>query len=151
MSISDELMWRYFELLSFRPTREIDALKRAVADGRNPRDIKFELGVEIVDRFHGAGRGIAARDAFIARFQQGALPGNIEEITLHATQGSMGIGHVLKNAGLVESTSEALLQIRQGAVRVDGEKIEDGGLVFAAGSRHTIQVGKRRIARIHIA
>jgi tyrosyl-tRNA synthetase len=151
MSISDELMWRYFELLSFRPTREIDALKRAVADGRNPRDVKFELGVEIVDRFHGAGSGIAARDAFIARFQQGALPENIEEITLHATQGSIGIGHVLKNAGLVASTSEALRQIRQGAVRVDGEKIEDGGLVFAAGSRHTIQVGKRRIARIHIA
>src|SRR5688572_13028099 len=125
MSISDELMWRYFDLLSFRTTAEIETLKRAVTDGRNPRDIKFELGIEIVDRFHGAGAGAAARDAFIARFQQGAMPDEIEVVTLQAVQGTIGIGYLLKNAGLVTSTSEAVRQIKQGAVRVDGERVDD--------------------------
>jgi len=151
MSISDELMWRYFELLSFRPTADIDELQCAVREGRNPRDVKFELGVEIVDRFHGTGAGAAARDAFIARFQQGALPDEIAEITLHAVQGSIGIGHVLKNAGLVSSTSDAMRQIRQGAVRVDGERIEDPARTFAVGNTHVFQVGKRRFARVRIA
>jgi tyrosyl-tRNA synthetase len=148
MSISDELMWRYFDLLSFRPNADIERLKREVAAGRNPRDVKFELGVEIVGRFHGAGSGERARDAFVARFSQGALPEDLVEVTLAAESGALGIAHVLKGAGLVPSTSEAFRQLKQGAVKVDGERVEDGALSFAAGSSHVFQVGKRRLARV---
>ena len=150
MSVSDEVMWRYFELLSFRPNAEIERLRGEVAAGRNPRDVKFELGVEIVDRFHGAGSGPKARDAFIARFQQGALPEEIAEVTLEGGAGGLGIAHVLKAAGLVPSTSDAFRQLKQGAVRVDGERVEDGSLRFAAGETHVFQVGKRRLARVTI-
>jgi tyrosyl-tRNA synthetase len=150
MSISDELMWRYFDLLSFRSNADIERLKQECTGGRNPRDVKFELGVEIVDRFHGAGEGAKARDAFIARFQQGALPEDLAEVTLQAEAGGMGLAHVLKNARLVPSTSEALRQIRQGAVRIDGEKVEDTARVIAAGSTHVFQVGKRRLARVKL-
>ena len=151
MSVSDDLMWRYFALLSFRSNADIEGLKRACAEGRNPRDAKFELGVEIVDRFHGAGAGARARDEFIARFQQGALPDDITEVTLRAGAGAgMGLAHVLKGASLVPSTSEALRQIRQGAVRVDGQRVEDGARMIEAGSTHVIQVGKRRLARVII-
>jgi tyrosyl-tRNA synthetase len=148
MSISDELMWRYFDLLSFRPNAEIARLKDAVAGGRNPRDVKFELGVEIVDRFHGAGAGERARDEFIARFSQGALPEEIAEVTLEAGAEGLGLAQLLKAAGLVPSTSDAFRQLKQGAVKVDGAKIEDGALRFAAGGTHVFQVGKRRIARV---
>jgi tyrosyl-tRNA synthetase len=150
MSISDELMWRYFDLLSFRSNADLERLRQAVAAGRNPRDVKFELGVEIVDRFHGAGSGAQARDAFIARFQQGALPEDLAEITLTAAGGPLGIAQVLKGAGLVPSTSEAFRQLKQGAVRVDGTRVEDGTLTFAAGGTHLFQVGKRRLARVTI-
>ncbi|MDQ1346393.1 MAG: tyrosyl-tRNA synthetase [Pseudomonadota bacterium] len=150
MSISDELMWRYFDLLSFRSNADLERLKQEVAAGRNPRDVKFELGVEIVDRFHGAGSGAQARDAFIARFQQGALPEDVAEITLAAAPGPLGIAQVLKGAGLVPSTSEAFRQLKQGAVRVDGARVEDGTLTFAAGGTHLFQVGKRRVARVKI-
>jgi tyrosyl-tRNA synthetase len=150
MSISDQLMWRYFELLSFRAAADIAGLQRAVAEGRNPRDVKFELGVEIVERFHGRGAGTAARDAFIARFREGALPEQIDEISLPAVQGVLGIGHALKGAGLVASTSEAVRQIKQGAVRIDGQRIDDAAVVLKSGSSHVVQVGKRRIARIVI-
>ncbi len=150
MSISDDLMWRYFDLLSFRPNAEIARLRDEVAGGRNPRDVKFELGVEIIDRFHGAGSGTAARDAFIARFQQGVLPEDLAEITLTAEAGTLGIAHVLKGAGLVPSTSEAFRQLKQGAVKVDGARVEDGALTFAAGGTHVFQVGKRRVARVTI-
>jgi tyrosyl-tRNA synthetase len=150
MSISDELMWRYFDLLSFRPNADLERLKQEVAAGRNPRDVKFELGVEIVDRFHGAGSGAQARDAFVARFQQGALPEDVAEITLAAAAGPLGIAQVLKGAGLVPSTSEAFRQLKQGAVRVDGARVEDGALSFAAGGTHLFQVGKRRVARVTI-
>jgi len=150
MSISDELMWRYFDLLSFRSNADLERLKQAVAAGRNPRDVKFELGVEVVDRFHGAGSGAQARDAFIARFQQGALPEDLAEITLTAAAGPLGIAQVLKGAGLVPSTSEAFRQLKQGAVRVDGARVEDGTLTFAAGGTHLFQVGKRRVARVTI-
>src|SRR5690606_32190698 len=125
MSISDELMWRYFELLSFRPLADIEKLRRQMADGANPRDIKFLLGIEIVDRFHGAGAGEKARDNFIARFQQGALPDDMPAVTLPCPDGALGIAHILKAAGLTVSTSEALRMIGQGAVRLDGERIED--------------------------
>ena len=151
MSISDDLMWRYFDLLSFRPNAEIERLKQEVATGRNPRDVKFELGVEIVDRFHGAGHGARARDEFVARFSQGALPEDLAEVTLTAESGALGIAHVLKGAGLVPSTSEAFRQLKQGAVKVDGARVEDGALSFAAGSTHVFQVGKRRLARVTIS
>jgi len=151
MSISDDLMWRYFDLLSFRPNADLERLKQEVAGGRNPRDVKFELGVEIVDRFHGAGSGPRARDEFIARFQQGALPEDLAEITLTAAGGSIGIAHLLKGAGLVTSTSDAYRQLKQGAVRIDGARVEDGAITFAAGACHVFQVGKRRLARVTIA
>jgi tyrosyl-tRNA synthetase len=150
MSVSDELMWRYFELLSFRPNADIARLRADVADGRNPRDVKFELGVEIVERFHGAGSGARAQEAFVARFSRGALPEDIAELTLAAAQGGLGIAQVLKGAGLVASTSEAFRQIKQGAVKVDGERIEDGAASFAPGGTHVFQVGKRRLARVTI-
>jgi tyrosyl-tRNA synthetase len=150
MSISDDLMWRYFDLLSFRTNADLERLKRGCAEGRNPRDVKFELGVEIVERFHGAGAGVRARDEFIARFQQGALPEDLAEVTLRAEAAGMGLAHVLKNAQLVASTSEAMRQIRQGAVRIDGQRVEDSARVIAAGSTHVFQVGKRRLARVKL-
>jgi len=150
MSVSDELMWRYFDLLSFRPNADIERLKQEIAAGRNPRDVKFELGMEIVERFHGAGSGARARDEFIARFQQGALPEDLAEVTLPAGADGIGLANVLKGAGLVPSTSEAFRQLKQGAVKVDGERVEDGALKFAAGETHVFQVGKRRLARVTI-
>ncbi|MDH5693756.1 MAG: tyrosine--tRNA ligase [Gammaproteobacteria bacterium] len=148
MSISDELMWRYFELLSFRPLTEIGALKKAVEEGRNPRDVKMELGCEIVDRFHGSGQGPQAQQAFIARFQKGAMPDEIEEITLSSDNGSALIANIMKDAGLVASTSEAMRAIKQGGVRIDGEKISDSKLSISAGNEFVLQVGKRRFAKI---
>lgn len=151
MSISDTLMWRYFELLSFRPVEDVARLKQEVADGRNPRDVKFELGIEIVDRFHGAGSGALARDAFVERFQKGQLPEEIEEIRLPAQEdGALPIGAVLKDAGLVASTSEAYRMIQQGAVRLEGERVEDRALKLERGRIVVIQVGKRRVARVEI-
>ena len=139
MSISDELMWRYFELLSFRPLAEIAALRAAVATGRNPRDVKFELGVEIVERFHGAGAGIRARDAFIARFQQGHVPENIEQVFLTTDGSPQRLANVLKNAGLVASTSDGNRMIDQGAVRI-GDSAET--LTKVAGRDHALGTGK---------
>ena len=148
MSISDELMWRYFDLLSFRTNAEITRLRQECAAGRNPRDVKFELGMEIVDRFHGAGTGPRARDQFVARFQQGVLPEDVAEVTLTAGTAGLGLAQLLKGAQLVPSTSDAMRQIRAGAVRVDGARVEDAATVFAAGSTHVFQVGKRRLARV---
>ena len=148
MSISDELMWRYFELLSFRPAREVEAFRRQVAEGANPRDIKFRLGEEIVARFHDEAAAIRAREAFIARFQKGALPEDMPEREVSTSNGSLALANLLKEAGLTGSTSEALRMIRQGAVRIDGERVEDEGLSLPAGGCHVIQVGKRRIARV---
>jgi len=151
MSISDTLMWRYFELLSFRPIEEIACLKQEVADGRNPRDVKFELGVELVNRFHGAGAGEKARQAFIERFQKGQLPEDIEDVRLAAQQdGMLPIATLLKDAGLVASTSEAYRMIQQGGVRLEGERVEDRALKLARGQRVVVQVGKRRVARVEI-
>jgi tyrosyl-tRNA synthetase len=139
MSISDELMWRYFELLSFRPLPEIATLRAAVAAGRNPRDVKFELGVEIVDRFHGAGAGKRARDAFIARFQQGHVPEKIEQVVLTTDGSPQRLANVLKNAGLVASTSDGNRMIDQGAVRI-GDSAET--LARVAGRDHSLPSGK---------
>jgi tyrosyl-tRNA synthetase len=135
MSVSDDLMWRYFELLSFRPLGDVAALKRAVAEGRNPRDVKFELGVEIVDRFHGAGAGVRARDAFVARFQQGQVPEQIERVTLTTDGAAQRLANVLKNAGLVASTSDGNRMIDQGAVRVG---MDPGSLAKVAARDHFI-------------
>jgi tyrosyl-tRNA synthetase len=148
MSISDDLMWRYFELLSFRPLADIAALRKAVQDGRNPRDVKFELGVEIVERFHGSGAGIRARDAFVARFQQGQVPEKIEQVVLTTDGTPQRLANVLKNAGLVASTSDGNRMIEQGAVRI-GDSAET--LSKVAGRDHSlppgrflIQVGKHK-------
>jgi tyrosyl-tRNA synthetase len=151
MSVSDDLMWRYFDLLSFRSNADIEQLKQACAQGRNPRDVKFELGVELVDRFHGAGSGERARDEFVARFQRGALPEDLTEVTLAVGATGLGLAHLLKSAALVPSTSEAMRQIKQGAVRVDGARVEDAAAVFTAGNTHVFQVGKRRVARVTLA
>jgi tyrosyl-tRNA synthetase len=146
MSISDELMWRYFELLSFRPLGEIAALRKSIAEGRNPRDVKFELGVEIVDRFHGAGAGARARDAFVARFQQGAVPEKIDEFTLTTAGAPQRLANVLKAAGLVTSTSDGNRMIDQGAVRLGSgaenlEKVAGRDQILGPG-RYLVQVGK---------
>jgi tyrosyl-tRNA synthetase len=150
MSISDDLMWRYFELLSFRPLQEIATLRKGVTDGINPRDVKFELAGEIVTRFHNAAAATAAKEEFIARFQQGAMPEVIPELTLKSSDGTLGIAHLLKAAALVSSTSEAFRMIEQGAVRVDGARVEDRSLMIAAGSRGVYQVGKRKFCRIKL-
>ena len=150
MSISDELMWRWFDLLSFRPTAELDALKRSVAEGRNPRDIKFELGIEIVDRFHGEGAGERARDAFLARFRDSQLPDDLPETALSCEGGQLGIAAALTAAGLTESNSDAFRMIKQGAVRIDGEKVTDRGLMLATGFSGLLQVGKRKFAQVKV-
>ena len=151
MSISDELMWRYFELLSFRPTAEIEALKTAIAEGRNPRDVKFELGIEIVDRFHGKGAGEQARDAFLARFRDSQLPDDLPETELPAgDDGQLGIAAALTAAGLTASNSDAFRMIKQGAVKIDGEKVDDRGLVLPIGFTGLLQVGKRKFAQVKV-
>ena len=150
VSISDDMMWRYFELLSFRSLEDIASLKNKVADGLNPRDTKFELGVEIVGRFHDAKSAAAAQQEFIARFQQGAMPEEMPEMTLESQDGALGIAHVLKAAKLVSSTSEAFRMIKQGAVRIDGERIEDRSLQIEAGGTNVYQVGRRRFARVSL-
>jgi tyrosyl-tRNA synthetase len=148
MSISDVLMWRYLELLSFETTETLNRWREEVERGLNPRDVKFRLGREIVARFHGAAAGEAAQAAFVARFQQGALPEDMPEVNVPAPQGALGISHLLKEAGLTASTSEAMRLIRQGGVRLDGEKVADPGLELPAGNTHILQVGKRKFARV---
>ncbi len=148
MSISDDLMWRYFELLSFRPMSEIEKFRQEVAEGKNPRDIKFLLAEEIVTRFHSQAEASNARETFIARFQKGAMPEDIPEKNLSAADGKLAIANLLKEAGLTSSTSEALRMIRQGAVKIDGEKVSDTKLEIKSGTTHVYQVGKRRFSRV---
>ena len=150
MSISDDLMWRYFELLSFRSVVEIDRMRQEVSGGRNPRDIKVSLGKELVARFHGHAAANAAHEAFEARFQRGALPDDMPEIAVTAEDGACLLVHALKQAGLTSSTSEALRMIQQGAVRLNGERVESKEVLLAVGARVVAQVGKRRFARIEI-
>jgi tyrosyl-tRNA synthetase len=150
MSISDELMWRYFEILSFRTLQDIASLRRSVEDGLNPRDAKFELAEEIVARFHDEASAEGAKKEFISRFQQGAMPDEIPEVTLASQEGQLGIAHLLKGAGLVGSTSEAFRMIKQGAVKIDGQRVEDRSLRMAAGSSSVYQVGKRKFARVSL-
>jgi tyrosyl-tRNA synthetase len=150
MSISDTLMWRYFELLSHRELAEIQAWQAAVATGANPRDIKFELGLELVTRFHSAALAQQAQRQFIERFQQGALPEEMAEVHLASGTDGLAIANLLKDAGLVKSTSEALRMIGQGAVRIDGERLEDPQRRCPSGSVHVYQVGKRKFAKVHL-
>ena len=151
MSISDDLMWRYFELLSFRPIEETAALQKRVAEGANPRDIKYELGLELVARFHGDVAAQQAQASFVKRFRGGETPEDIEEFSLESADGVLGIADILRSAGLVASNSEAFRMIQQGAVKVDGEKIVDRTLVIESGSRHILQVGKRKFARVTVS
>lgn len=146
MSVSDELMWRYYELLSFRGNAEIAKLKEEVAGGRNPRDVKVMLAQEIVARFHSRAEAEAALSDFEARFQRGALPDEMPEVTLPAGP----IAQVLKQAALVASTSEALRMIEAGAVRINGERVTDKGLLLRAGESVVLQVGKRKFARVQV-
>ena len=152
MSISDALMWRYFELLSFRPITEIEAFRREVEGGRNPRDVKFLLGLELVGRFHGGAAAEAAKGAFIARHRDKEVPDDLEEQVLTSAEEALGIAYVLQRAGLASSTSDAIRQIKQGAVRIDNERVEDPRLLVAVDAPSRIyQVGKRRFARVRIA
>jgi len=147
MSISDDLMWRYFELLSFRPLEEIARLREEMAGGRNPRDIKFELAIELVDRFHGKGAGEEARDAFVARFQKKQLPDDMPEVRLEE---GVAIVEALNRAGLIQSNSEGFRHIKAGAVKLDGERVDDRGMVLPVGES-VVQVGKRRLAKIIVS
>ncbi len=151
MSISDDLMWRYFELLSFRPLEEIRAWQRACAEGANPRDYKVRLAQEIVARFHDHEAARKALENFEARFKRGALPEDLETLPLTSdVPEGIAIAKLLKQAGLVKSTSEAFRMIRQGAVRIDGERLEDPKRVIAPGEVHIFQVGKRRFAKVEV-
>jgi tyrosyl-tRNA synthetase len=150
MSVSDELMWRYYELLSFRSVESIDRLKIEANEGRNPRDIKFELGQELVDRFHGAGKGRVAQENFLARFQQNQIPDDIDEFALNAGAPGIALTQLLKQSGLVCSTSEAMRMISQGAVKRDGERIEDKNLMIEVGETAVYQVGKRKFLKISV-
>jgi tyrosyl-tRNA synthetase len=148
MSISDDLMWRYIELLSFESLATVERWRREVAEGRNPRDVKVGLAREIVARFHGAAAGARAEEDFNRRFRGGELPDDMPEVTLAG--GPLGIAALLKQAGLVPSTAEALRMIEQGGVKVDGSKVADRSLTIAPGSTVVVQVGKRRFARVSV-
>ena len=149
MSLSDEVMWRYFELLSFKPLSEVKAYENSIEnEGVNPRDIKFELAMEIVARFHDQQAAENAKQDFVQRFQKNQMPDEIPEIILKKSDQPWLIGNALKQAGLVSSTSDALRMIKQGAVKIDGEKISDGKLQIDVSKSSIYQVGKRKFARI---
>ncbi len=150
MSVSDTLMWRYFELLSFRPMSEIDTFKADIAGGRNPRDIKVLLAQELVARFHSQAAAEAALADFETRFQKGAIPDEMPEFTFAAEGEGMAIGTVLKEAQLCPSTSQAFRDIQAGAVKLNGEKVADKNLLLARGETVVLQVGKRKFARVTI-
>jgi tyrosyl-tRNA synthetase len=151
MSISDELMWRYFLLLSFRPMSEIEQWQMACGDGANPRDYKVKLALEIIARFHSQALAEKALADFEARFKHGAVPDEIDEVQLTATASQYQIANLLKDAGLTASTSEAMRMVKQGAVKIDGEKVSDPKLTVAIGGTHVVQVGKRKYARVSLA
>ncbi len=150
MSISDELMWRYFELLSFRPISQVEQWKSECLQGANPRDYKVKLAQEIIERFHDAASAEKALENFEARFKRGAMPDEMEEKVLQGNGDGYAIANLLKDAGLTGSTSEAIRMIKQGAVKIDGEKVSDTKLVVMENSRHVYQVGKRKFARVEI-
>ncbi len=148
MSVSDDLMWRYFELLSFRSLDEINGFKQKIDEGENPRDIKFLLAEEIITRFHDAKAAEAAQADFINRFSNNAIPDDMPEVDINVTIDGMAIANVLKETGLVNSTSDAHRMIKQGAVKIDGERVEVSKQVLKAGFSAVLQVGKRKFARV---
>lgn len=148
MSISDETMWLWFELISFRTIEEIKKLRDEVNNGMNPRDVKFMLGEELAARFHSKEAARQARENFIAQFQKGQLPEDMPEIKISVGEKGMGIAHLIKAAKLTESTSDAVRMLEQGAVRVDGEKILDRNVHMESGKTIVLQVGKRRFAKV---
>jgi len=151
MSISDDLMWRYIDLLSFRTVHEIQQWRDDVSEGRNPIEIKKDFAEEIVARFHSEQDGRQAREGFENQFKKGQIPDDINEVTLTVTDEGLAIANVLKDAGLTVSTSEAYRMIKQGAVKIDGEKVEDRALIIPKGVEHIFQVGKRKFAKVSIA
>jgi tyrosyl-tRNA synthetase len=148
MSVSDDLMWRYYELLSFRSAVEISQFRRQVEEGRNPRDIKVLLAQELVARFHDERAAVDALAEFEARFQRGVLPEDLPQVVVAVGMAGLPIMQVLKQAGLTSSTSEAIRMMEQGAVRLNGERVEDRGLVLQAGETVVLQVGKRKFASV---
>jgi len=150
MSISDVLMWRYYELLSFKALEEIESFKTEIEQGKNPRDVKIDLAKELIARFHDEAAAQAAHDEFINRFQKGAMPDEMPELTITAENGEIAIANLLKEAGLVGSTSDAYRMIKQGAAKIEGEKITDKSLVISSGSEAVYQVGKRKFARVTV-
>jgi len=148
MSISDELMWRWFELLSFISQKEINNLRKQVDEGTNPRDIKFLLAEELVDRFHETGQGASCRESFLQRFQKGSLPDDIKEISLTIESDSIPLTNLLKNTDMTSSTSEAMRLIKQGGVKIDSEKVLDPKKEIQKGSEAVYQVGKRKFLKI---
>ncbi|HXS27250.1 MAG TPA: tyrosine--tRNA ligase [Steroidobacteraceae bacterium] len=150
MSISDELMWRWYELLSFRPLAEVAALKRQTEEGRNPRDVKLELAREIVARFHDAAAAEHAERDFMARVSERSVPTDLAPQTVFVEPAGLKLANILKSAGLVASTSEAYRKIEEGAVRIDGVRVTDRGLTLGAGADHVFQVGTRRFARLKL-
>jgi len=151
MSISDILMWRYYELLSFKSMQEISALRKAVTEGMNPRDAKVGLAKEIVARFHSIEAANGAQEQFVAQFRQGVIPDDIDEITVHAPKGEIALVHALKEAGLTKSTSEAIRLIQQGGIKLDGERVNSTDLQLKSGVVVIAQVGKRRFAKITVS
>jgi tyrosyl-tRNA synthetase len=149
MSVSDDLMWRYINLLSFKTGKEIQELKNSVEQGVNPRDIKIDFAKEIVTRFHDNAHAEQAHKDFIERFQKGIIPEDLEEITL-AGQDPIPLAQLLKQMQLTQSTSESIRMVKQGAVKINSEKVDDPGLILAAGNTYIIQVGKRRIAKLNL-
>jgi tyrosyl-tRNA synthetase len=148
MSISDDLMWRYYDLLSFIPKHEIEAIKQKVAEGMNPRDSKIDLAKELIARFHNEQDAEAAHQDFIQRFQKKAIPDEMPEFEFELPSEGVMIANVLKDASLVSSTSEAMRMVKQGAVKIDGEKVENTKHLFAESMQVVLQVGRRKFARI---
>ena len=148
MSIPDTIMWRYFDLLSTKSNEQIGLLKQSVEEGVNPRDIKYELGLEIVETYHGAAAAEGAKESFIQRFRQGQLPEDLQTVQFSVGSEGRALANILVDAGLTSSTSESYRMVKQGAVKIDGERVEDGKQLLGAGNEFVLQVGKRRVARV---
>lgn len=151
MSLSDETMWLYFELISFRTLAEIKSFREEVNNGTNPRDIKFKLGEELVERFYNLEEAKLARENFVAQFQKGGVPDDMPEVVLQVDENGMAIANIIKMAGLTDSTSDAIRMLQQGAVKLDGEAVNDRGLKLGAGQTVILQVGKRRFAKVTLS
>ena len=150
MSISDTLMWRYFELLSFKDLGEIEQYKKQVETGTNPRDIKFDLAEEIITRFHNSKSAQDAKNDFVKRFSNNAIPDVIDEIEIKVSDKGVVFANLLKEIKLVSSTSDAHRMIKQAAVKIDGERVDDGKQILQEGFSAVIQVGKRKFARVKL-